>query len=123
MRLCLGEHYSKQIAAHLRERSHDVDSVKERPELVSLSDSELWAHMQNERRSLLTENVGDFMPIVTQAAEAGDTHWGIVFSNPRSMPRGAGTIGAFVESLDALIHRYPGDEDFCNGLHWLQPPD
>lgn len=99
VRLCLDEHYSKEIASQLRDRGRDVDCVKERPELVSVSDQQLWAQMQDEHRALLTENVGDFMPLITASAQAGETHSGIVFSNPRSMPRGRGTIGAFVESV------------------------
>jgi hypothetical protein len=86
--------------------------VKERPELVSLGDPELWGQMQGERRALRTENVGDFMPLVTQLAQAGEPHWAIVFSNSRSMPRSSSTIGRFVESIDSLMQRYPGEEEF-----------
>ena len=121
MRICLDEHYSKQIAADLRDGGHDVHSVKERAELIGLGDSELWALMQEERRALLTENVGDFMPLVRQAAETASAHWGIVFSNPGSMPRGAGTIGLFVAALDVLRRQYPGEADFRDQVRWLQP--
>jgi len=62
VRLCLDEHYSDEIAVQLRAAGHDVDRVKERPELISLSDAELLATMTVERRALLTENVGDFAP-------------------------------------------------------------
>jgi hypothetical protein len=58
VRLCLDEHYSKEIANVLRQRGHDVDCVTERPELVSLADADVWARMQREGRTLLTENVG-----------------------------------------------------------------
>jgi Domain of unknown function (DUF5615) len=121
VRLCLDEHYSKEIAVRLRDRSHDVHCVKERPELVGVSDRELWIGMRNERRALLTENVGDFMPLIQQDGQSGTTHWGIILSNPRVMPRGAGTIGLYVESLDALLSEHPGDDDFCNQVRWLQP--
>jgi hypothetical protein len=121
VRLCLDEHYSKDIASELRDRGHDVDCVKERAELVSVSDPELWAQMQDEHRALLTENVGDFMPLVTASAQAGETHSGIVFSNPRTMPRGRRTIGVFVESIDALMQQYPGEDDFRDRVDWLQP--
>ncbi len=121
MRLCLDEHYSKEIAARLRDRDRDVNCVKERPELVGLADPELWAQMQGERRALLTENVGDFTPLVKQAAQASESHWGIVFSSPRSMPRSSGTIGLFVETIDSLMQRYPGEEEFRDQVKWLQP--
>jgi hypothetical protein len=77
--------------------------------------------MQVERRALLTENVGDFMPLINQAAQAGETHWGIVFSSNSSMPRGLGTIGVFVESIQSLMQQHPGDDDYCDQVSWLQP--
>lgn len=120
MRLCLDEHYSSRIADELRGRDRDVDAVSERPELRTLSDPELWATLQSERRALLTENVGDFMPLVHQAVAAHEEHWGIVFSSPRSMPRGSGTIGLFVDRLGEFLEEHSGEEDFRNGVHWLQ---
>lgn len=121
VKLCLDEHYSVQIAQELRRRNRDVIAVKERADLIGLPDTELWAVMQAEARALLTENVADFMPLVQQTAAAGDQHWGIVFSSPRSMPRGSRTIGLFVERLDELLQLHRGEEDFRNGQHWLQP--
>jgi Domain of unknown function (DUF5615) len=119
LKLCLDEHYSIRIAEELRGRDHDVVAVKERRELIASSDLELWAAMQIERRALLTENVADFMPLIQQAAAAGEDHWGIVFSSSRSMPRGAGTIGLFVECLDDLMRRNPAEDDLRNRIHWL----
>jgi Domain of unknown function (DUF5615) len=121
VRLCLDEHYSVRIAEELRGRGRDVVAVKERSDLIALSDGQLWAVMQGERRALLTENVADFVPLVQQSIAAGEDHWGIVFSSARSMPRGSGTIGLFVERLDELLQRHPGEDDFRNGVHWLQP--
>jgi hypothetical protein len=120
VRLCLDEHYSVRIAEELRGRDRDVVAVKERSDLVALSDEQLWAVMQAERRALLTENVGDFMPLVRQSAAVGEDHSNIVFSSARSMPRGSGTIGLFVDRLDELLQRHPGEDDFRNGVHWLQ---
>ena len=121
MRLCLDEHYSVRIAEELRRRDRDVVAVKERPDLVGLADAELWALMQAERRTLLTENAADFMAFVRQDVAVGDDHWGIVFSSPRSMPRGAGTIGLFVDRLDELMQLHRGEADFRNPVQWLQP--
>lgn len=121
MRLCLDEHYSARIAEELRGRGRDVLAVSERAELRARSDPELWELLQSDRRALLTENVGDFVPFLRQAAAASEDHWGIVFSSPRSMPRGTTTIGLFVQRLDELMDRYPGDDDFRNAVQWLQP--
>ena len=121
MKLCLDEHYSPKIADELRDRGHDVYAVSERLELRMLSDRELWSHVQSEHRGLLTENVGDFIPLVHEAVTAGEDHWGVVFSSSHSMPRGAETIGVFVQRLDELLKSNPKEDDFRNGVHWLQP--
>ena len=119
MRLCLDEHYSPQIAVELRGRGYDVICVKERPELESLTDGELLAVMTTERRALLTENVGDFMPLIRQAVAAGQPHYGLIFSSATSMPRSRNTIGAFVRRLDAILRARPKDDDFIGLVEWL----
>jgi hypothetical protein len=121
VKLCLDEHYAKRIAELVRERGREVDCVKERPDLVSLSDGELWEQMQQEHRALLTENVADFMPLVTRTSETGESHWGIIFSNSRSMPRGSATIGVFVESIDRVMQEFAGEDDFRDRVEWLHP--
>lgn len=119
MRLCLDEHYAQRIAAGLRALGHDVDCVKERRELIRLSDGQLLRVLTAEQRSLLTENVADFAPLVHQLLAAGDSHYGIVYSSPRSMPRSRNTAGVFVDALDAVMKRFPGDGDFVNKVEWL----
>jgi hypothetical protein len=119
VRLCLDEHYSPRIAAGLRERGQDVDCVKERPELMSLDDPELLAQMATERRALLTENVIDFMPLIRQWQSRSESHYGVVFSSPQSMPRSRNTIGTFIERVARVMERYPGAEDFRDHIEWL----
>jgi hypothetical protein len=118
VRLCLDEHYATQIAEALRERGHAVVAVKERPELRGLGDRELLAVVQAERCALLTENVADFMPIVHELVARNEDHWGFVFSSPASMPRGTGTIGLFVEALDALMIERPAENSLLNRI-WV----
>jgi predicted nuclease of predicted toxin-antitoxin system len=119
VRLCLDEHYSAQIAIELRDRGHDAISAKEDPALVGLSDDELLAFARRERRTLVTENVADYMPLAT----AGEPHPGFVFTSPRSMPRSRETIGLYVKALEALLARFPGDAEFSDRIEWLRPPD
>ena len=121
MKLCLDEMYSTQIAVALRGDGHDVCAVKERPELLGVGDAELWRRAGSERRTLVTENAQDFMPIVQQTVAAGEVHHGIVFSSPKSMPGSTATIGIFVTSLGRLLEHYPGDDDFVGQTVWLQP--
>ena len=121
MRLCLDEHYASQIAIALRERGREVTAISERPELRGLEDRPLLAVMQAERSALLTENVSDFMPLVHELAARNEDHWGLIFSSPVSMPRGAGTIGVFVEAVDRLLLERPGEDGLLNQVWWLQP--
>lgn len=123
MKLCLDEHYAKRIAVELRDRhGRDVVCVKERPDLVTLTDRELLEVMQAEGRAFLTENVQDFDPLVRQTIAAGGSHSGVVYASPRSMPRSRATIGAFVDALDALMRRHPRERDFVDRIEWLSPP-
>jgi len=119
VRLCLDEHYSDRIASDLRGLGHDVHCVKERPELVSLNDEELLVLMTSERRALLTENVADFAPIVQRFVTAGEANYGIIYTSPRTR----NTIGLYVEALEVLLRKYPGDEDFINRTEWLIPSE
>jgi hypothetical protein len=121
VRLCLDQHYSPRIAAALRERGHDVVSVEAEEELRGLPDDELLAFCVRERRVLVSENAADFMPFVHQLAAGGDDHFGLVFSSPASTPRGAGTIGRFIEALDRLLREHPAEGALRNQVHWLRP--
>jgi hypothetical protein len=119
VRLCLDEHYASQIALDLRGLGHDVDCVKERPSLIGPADGELLAALTMERRALLTENVADFGPLIRQILAAGESHPGIIYSSSRSMPRSRNTIGALVVALDAVMRRFPGEDDFANRTEWV----
>ena len=119
MRLLLDEHYSPKIAEQLRKRGHDADSCAERDDLRTLGDRDLWARAADERRALVTENVADFMPLVRAAAAAGERHFGVVFTSPHSLPRGAGTIGVYLERLDRFLHDHPADDALADQAHWL----
>jgi NAD(P)H-dependent FMN reductase len=121
VRLCLDEHYALQIAVELRKRAHEVTAVSERAELRGLDDRPLLAMLQAERSALLTENVSDFAPIVQELAARIEDHWGVVFSSPVSMPRGAGTIALFVQALDRLLRERPAEDGLLNQVWWLQP--
>jgi predicted nuclease of predicted toxin-antitoxin system len=122
VRLCLDEHYSPQIASDLHDAGFDVVSVKDRLELLSMSDAELLATMTAERRALLTENVADFAPLIAQRAADGEAHFGIIYSTNKTMPRSKATIGRYVAALTLLMERFPDEDSFVDRIEWLQPP-
>jgi hypothetical protein len=121
VRLCLDEHYSPDIAGELRARGYDAVSVKERPELVGVSDRPLFEMMAAEQRALLTENVADFMPLLKERAARNERHGGLIFSSPQSLPRSKNTIGLYVDALEVVLRTYPGENDFEDMIHWLGP--
>ncbi len=120
MRLLLDELYSKQIAEQLRERGHDVVSVKERPDLEGLRDEEVFALMATEQRAILTENWADYSRLMRQAADAGTSHYGVVFTSRRQLPRSRDTIGLYVRVVDEFLRRQPGADALLNSSRWLR---
>jgi hypothetical protein len=118
VRLVLDHHYSREIAEDLRGRGHDVIAVYERS-WHQLDDEELLDRCAAEGRSLLTNNVGDFMIISQRWAAAGRHHTGLVFSSDVSLPRTRATIGTYVERLEALLNEHPDEGAFVDRIHWL----
>ena len=119
MRLLLDEHYAKQIAEQLRHLDHEVVSVKERADIVGLSDRELFSLMPAERRAILTENWGDFSGLLEQAANERMTHYGVVFTSRRKLPRSRNTIGLYVRILDEFLREHRADDALLNSSRWL----
>lgn len=119
MRLLLDEHFPKRIAEELRDRGHDVVAVTERPDLEGLDDVELFPLMPAERRAILTENWGDFQRLLNEAAATGATHYGVVFTSRRQLPRGKHTIGLYVRVLGDFLSRYSAEDALLNSFRWL----
>lgn len=120
MKLLLDEHYSPRIAEHLRAQGHDVTAVVAQPALAGLADWRLIAAAREEGRALLTENVGDFMPIATELARTGTPQAGIILANPHRFPRSRDGIGRLAEALHDLLVEHPQDA-FVDRVVWLGP--
>jgi Domain of unknown function (DUF5615) len=120
VRLLLDEHFSPEIARQLRARGHDVIAVKERPELIGRPDRVHFASMPKQRRAIVTQDLGDFRPLLAQAMRAGTKAYGLACVPARvSLSREA--IGQVTSSLERLLHGHPGDEDLLDrgGETWL----
>jgi predicted nuclease of predicted toxin-antitoxin system len=121
LRLLLDEHYPKAIAEQLRARGHDVTSVQERRELSGLSDAEILAFAAAEQRALLTEDVADLLPLATRIVAAGESHFGLLVTSPRSLPRTRANIGTFVRVLDRFLEQHVRDNALLDQIRWLRP--
>ncbi len=118
MRLLLDEMYSPEIAAQLRRRGHDVAHAAELG-LAGRPDSEVFAAIVAQGRTVVTNNADDYTRLFSQAAADGQDHAGILLTSDRSMPRKKATIGLFVRVLDQLLKSNPSDDAVRNQLRWL----
>jgi predicted nuclease of predicted toxin-antitoxin system len=119
VRLLLDEHYSPKIAEALRSRGYDVVSATERDDFRGLGDRDLWTRASAEGLALMTEHVADFMPLIREAAAAGERHFGVVFTSPHSLPRSRATVSQVVELLDAFLRDRSADEALADAVYWL----
>lgn len=121
VRLLLDEHFSPEIARQLRACGHDVIAVKERAELIGRPDRVHFAAMPEQRRAIVTQDLGDFRPLLAQAVRAGTRTYGLVCVPARvSLSRRA--IGQVVRSLEQFLLENPEDDDLIDrgGETWLQ---
>jgi len=103
--------YPAVVAERLRARGHDVQAVTARAELRALPDLELFDAARAERRTVVTENIADFVRIVDGLDQRGETHPGLVLVEPGKFPRGQPrTIGRLVTALERLLRAHPADE-------------
>lgn len=123
MKLLLDEMYSDVIAVELRARGHDAVSVREiTPALAGAPDEEILRSAAASERTLVTENVRDYLPLETALLAEGGHHQGIMYTTDRRFPRGdAQTVGRLVLALDALLADSPHLRDRSIFLQ-RQPP-
>lgn len=96
--------YSPAIADQLRRLGRHVQAITERPELRALPDDDVFAAAQEEGRTVVTENIADFLRAARAWNERGRPHQGLVLVDPGAYPRGsAATVGRMVVALDALF--------------------
>jgi hypothetical protein len=119
VKLLLDEHYSPEIARQLRTRGHDVVAVAERTDLVGLRDDQLLQLMAQEHRAIMTNNVKDFMPLASRAAQRAEDHYGLLFTSDKRIPRRSDAIGRVVDGLDAFLQRHQGEDSYHNQVQWL----
>ncbi|MGH3066388.1 MAG: DUF5615 family PIN-like protein [Gaiellaceae bacterium] len=116
MKLLLDEMYSPRIAARLRDRGHDAVSLRERRDLVGASDRELFAVMAAESRTIVTNNVVDFVPIFRRALADGAENPGLFLTSDRTAPRSSAEIGRFVSVLEGLVAESEGEKSSPAGV-------
>lgn len=108
MRLLLDGMHSPAAARALRDGGHDVVAMGERGDLRGAPDEEVLRVAAAEERAVVTENVGDVLPLVQAWAAAGREHHGVVLTNPRRFPRALSTYpGDLISALGAFLDAPP----------------
>lgn len=108
MRLLLDEMHSPRVTRALRDEGHDAVAVGERDDLRGAPDEEVLRAAAGEERAVVTENVGDFLPLVQAWAAAGREHHGVVLTNPRRFDRARTTYpGDLIAALGRILDAPP----------------
>lgn len=107
MKLLLDDMYSPDVAERLRTRGHDAISIRERPEFLAMSDHGLFTAMAEEGRTIVTNNVIDFVPLYRRALAEGSLQAALFLTSDRSMPRTKAGIGRFVSMLEDFVTGEP----------------
>lgn len=89
VKLLLDEMHAPSIADVLTEESFDVVAVAAKPDLRGMSDEDLVIHAAAVGRAIVTENVADFMSLITQWTGEGRAHPGLILTNPKRYNRAA----------------------------------
>jgi len=123
VRLLLDEMHAPRVAARLRDHGYDAVAVKERAELIGMSDEDLLRAATADERAVVTENVKDFAPLHQYLSAAGQRHSGLIFTHPRRFPRSAPDhVQALADALDALLVEHgPMLEKVEAFVWWLEP--
>lgn len=124
MNLCLDAHFSPEIAAQLRLRGHDIIALLERGDQRRLADPSVFVAMLHEQRAIVTRDVADFRPLISDAMRRGQPTFGLVCVSRRFDLSRAG-IGRVVDALDALMTALPAVDalNALGGEMWLSDPD
>ncbi len=123
LRLLLDEHLSPEIARQLRQRGHDVIAVGERQDLKGRSDRVHFASLPDEQRAIVTRDLADFRPLLTEALRRGSPCYGLICV-PHRFPLSRQAIGRIVKALEALLDAHPESDALMKrgGEIWLDDP-
>lgn len=101
MKLLLDEMIGPRVARELRDRGLDVAAVAERTDLRALPDDAVLDVAREERRALVTCNIGDFARLHQQWLSEGRQHCGLVMVTTQAFPPNRGFVGSLVSALHA----------------------
>jgi hypothetical protein len=93
--LLLDEMFSPRLAESLQESGFDVVAVAGHPILAAASDTQVAAWAAGEGRRVVTENVGDFVPLLATSQPP----LRLLLTSSRRYPRSRRNPGPLLEAL------------------------
>jgi Domain of unknown function (DUF5615) len=93
--LLLDEMFSPRLAESLEESGFDVVAVAGHPILAAASDTQVAAWAAGEGRRVVTENVGDFVPLLATSQPP----MRLLLTSSRRYPRSRRNPGPLLEAL------------------------
>ena len=77
----------------------------------------MFERAQAESLAIVTYDSAGFLALAMQSQRESRTHHGVVLLNQRRFPQRSSSVGALVESIEALAHRASASRSF---VQWLQ---
>jgi hypothetical protein len=125
VRLLLDEMVSATVAIQLRARGHDVIALQapDQVHLRGLDDCVVLGHAVGERRTVVTDNVPDFLRCHQRRLDVGHSHFGLLFFTNDTFPRHRheAFVGQILAALDRELRARPDDDD-SGWIGWLAAP-
>lgn len=116
-RLLLDAHLSGRVIGQaLQERGHDVHAIDAEKNLEGLKDEDVLELAISEGRVLITANVGDFLPLLTDLGEAGRFHPGCILI-PNSFRNE--DFGPLISAIDRELQNVPPNE-WTDRIGWAR---
>ncbi len=115
--------WSPAIASGLRRRGLDAIAIGELEHANrygGIPDHEVFARAQEERRTIVTDNVRDYEQARRAWEARGSPHHGLVYAlNPPFNRHRSGAVGPMVRALEHLLATPPARDEPFNRVHFL----
>ncbi len=116
MRFLIDEMFSRDVARQLTEKGHEAAHVADLA-LAGAEDAQVLARAAIDGRVVVTEDVGDFVPLLDTGTASGQPVPPVVIALKRNLPTGAGAMThGLVSRLTTWADEHPTPYPH---VHWL----
>jgi Domain of unknown function (DUF5615) len=125
VRLLLDEMWTPTIALELRKRDFDVVAISEPAHMgryAGISDDLVFAHAQEDRRAIVTDNIADYELARREWESRGQPHHGLIYAlnPPFNRHHGERVIGQMVGALAHFLSSPDAAQEPLHRAHYLR---